>query len=82
VSDELPEDVAPLQQRRDYRKPTRFRATSRALDDSERALIKRIKDKAEELALLYEEVTNSRYRSLAMTDLENSVMWIVKEITG
>jgi hypothetical protein len=80
MSDELTPASAPPQ-RRDYSKPTRFHTVYRELDDSERGLIKRIKDKAEELAQLYEQATSSRYRSLALTELESSVMWVVKEIT-
>lgn len=70
-------------QRRDYTKPTRFRSVYRELTASERELIDAIKTKADELAALYEQYpTGGRNRALAMTELEASVMWMVKEITA
>jgi hypothetical protein len=62
--------------------PSRFRPTYRALTDDEKATHDAIKDKAEELAKLFETVKTGRYRSLAFTDLESSVMWIIKELTS
>jgi len=41
-----------------------------------------IKAKAAELEALYDKTTRGRYQALAMTDLESSVMWAVKEITS
>jgi hypothetical protein len=61
---------------------SRFRPRYRALTDSEKALHDAIKEKASELEALFETVKPGRYRSLAFTDLEASVMWIVKEITA
>lgn len=63
-------------------KLSRFRPKYRALTDEEKALHDAIKDKAAELEALFEQVGPGRYASLAMTDLEKSVMWIVKELTG
>lgn len=63
-------------------KTNRFRPRYRELADDEKVQLDAIKAKAEELALLYDGVKNGRYRSLAHTSLEESVMWIVKEITA
>ncbi len=41
-----------------------------------------IKEKAAELAALYEKLPDGRYKALALTDLESSVMWIIKELTA
>lgn len=59
-----------------------FRKEYRPLSDDEKAQMAAIKDKAAELFDLYEQVNAGRYSSLAKTHLEDSVMWIVKEITG
>lgn len=61
---------------------SRFRPNYRALNEDEKALHDAIKGKAAELEALFEQVKNGRYKSLAMTDLEKSVMWIVKELTA
>jgi hypothetical protein len=61
---------------------SRFRPTYRALSDEEKALHDAIKAKAVELETLYGQVKAGRYNSLALTSLEQSVMWIVKELTG
>lgn len=61
---------------------SRFRPTYRALSDDEKALHDEIKTKAAELEELYDRVKAGRYRALAYTTLEESVMWIVKELTG
>ena len=60
----------------------RFRPEYRALTNSEKKLIESIKDVATELEALYEQANAGRYNALAMTSLEQSVMWIVKEITS
>ena len=41
-----------------------------------------IKAKAVEMEDLFNQVKDGRYKSLAITDLEKSVMWIVKELTA
>lgn len=61
---------------------SRFRPKYRALTDEEKALHDALKNKAAELEQLYMKVKPGRYSSLAMTSLEQSVMWIVKELTS
>ncbi len=61
---------------------SRFRPTYRALTGDEKALHDAIKDKAVELEALFANVKSGRYSALAMTSLENSIMWIVKELTS
>lgn len=61
---------------------SRFRPQYRALTDEEKALHDEIKGKAAELEAVFEKVKNGRYKSLAMTELETSIMWIVKELTS
>lgn len=61
---------------------SRFRPKYRALTDDEKALHDEIKSKAAELEAVFEKVKAGRYKSLAMTELETSVMWIVKELTS
>lgn len=61
---------------------SRFRPTYRALTEDEKALHDELKSKATELEALFERVKNGRYKALAMTSLEQSVMWIVKELTA
>jgi hypothetical protein len=61
---------------------SRFRPRYRALTDAEKALHDAIKNKAAELETLYAQVSGGRYNSLAVTALEQSVMWIVKELTA
>ena len=62
--------------------PSRFRPRYRALTDDEKALHDELKGKADELAALFDRVKDGRYKSLAFTSLEQSVMWIVKELTS
>ena len=61
---------------------SRFRPRYRALTDPEKALHDQLKYKAEELATLIETIKPGRYRSLALTALEESIMWAVKELTS
>lgn len=63
-------------------KPSRFRPTYRALTDDEKALHDALKAKAVELEDLFNKVKPGRYNALAMTSLEQSLMWIVKELTS
>lgn len=63
-------------------KPSRFRPTYRALSDDELALHNEIKAKATELEALFERVKPGRYNALAMTALEQAVMWNIKELTS
>ena len=59
-----------------------FRPTYRALTDAEKLLHDELKDKAAELEALFQQVKPGRYNSLAVTSLEQSIMWIVKELTS
>lgn len=61
---------------------SRFRPRYRALTDDEKALHDAIKDKAAELEALFGKVKPGRYNALAITSLEQSVMWVVKELTS
>lgn len=61
---------------------SRFRPRYRALSDEEKALHDELKNKAAELEELFNKVKPGRYNSLAITALEQSVMWIVKELTS
>jgi hypothetical protein len=61
---------------------SRFRPRYRTLTDDEKALHDEIKNKAAEMEELFGKVKAGRYNSLAMTSLEQSVMWIVKELTS
>lgn len=61
---------------------SRFRPKYRALDDDEKNLHDRLKDRFSEVEKLIEEIKPGRYRALALTALEESCMWAVKELTG
>lgn len=61
---------------------SRFGPKYRALTDDEKALHDDLKNKAAELEALFGKVKPGRYNSLAMTSLEQSIMWIVKELTS
>lgn len=61
---------------------SRFRPRYRALTDAEKALHDEIKTKAAELEALFSRVKSGRYNSLGITALEQSVMWVVKELTS
>ena len=61
---------------------SRFRPRYRALTDAEKGLHDAIKDKATELESLFGKVKPGRYNSLAITALEQAVMWVVKELTS
>lgn len=63
-------------------KVSRFRPRYRALTDEEKSLHDAIKSKAEELEQLFAKVKPGRYNSLAITSLEQAVMWVVKELTA
>lgn len=61
---------------------SRFRPRYRALTDDEKALHDALKAKADELDALFAKVKPGRYNALAVTALEQSIMWIVKELTS
>lgn len=64
---------------------SRFRPAYRALTPDEKVLHDALKAKAAELEDLYNRIrltqNKGRYHALAMTSLEESVMWAVKELT-
>ena len=59
-----------------------FRPTYRALTPDEKALHDDLKAKAVELEALFAKVKHGRYNALAVTSLEQAIMWIVKELTS
>lgn len=61
---------------------SRFRPRYRASTDDEKVLHDALKDKAAELETLFAKVKPGRYNALAITSLEQSLMWIVKELTA
>ena len=61
---------------------SRFRPTYRALTADEKTLHDDLKAKAVELETLFAKVKPGRYNALAITSLEQSLMWIVKELTS
>lgn len=61
---------------------SRFRPTYRALTAEEKTLHDDLKTKAAELETLFGQVKAGRYNALAITALEQSIMWIVKELTS
>ena len=63
--------------------PNRFRTVYRKLSSEEQVQLAGLKVKAEELAQLIERSrpVPTRYTSLALTNLEQAVMWAVKEVT-
>lgn len=77
------ENAVDARQSNDVAMPvSRFRPRYRALTDDEKALHDALKDKAAELEALFSKVKPGRYNSLAITSLEQSIMWIVKELTS
>lgn len=69
---------------------SRFRPVYRQLDDATKARVAAIKEKAWELATLIEGdpdedsisvAADVRCKALAMTNLEQAVMWAVKAVT-
>jgi hypothetical protein len=63
-------------------KPSRFRPRYRQLTPDEVVLHDAIKTKAVELEALIESVGSGRYTSLALTALEEAVIWSVKQLTS
>lgn len=61
---------------------SRFRPRYRALTEEEKELHDILKEKAAELEAEIENIKPGRYRSLAITALEESIMWAVKELTS
>lgn len=61
---------------------SRFRPTYRPLTVEEKDLHDGLKAKAVEMEELFAMVKNGRYKSLALTALEESIMWVIKELTS
>jgi len=61
---------------------SRFRPRYRALSYDETALHDSLKSAYAEVERLIESLPARRYRALAITALEESCMWAVKELTG
>lgn len=61
---------------------SRFRPTYRALTDDEKKLHDELKAQAVVLESMFKQVKPGRYNALAITSLEQSIMWIVKELTS
>ena len=61
---------------------TRFRKQYRPLSPEEKALMEMIKDGATALEALIEMTPPSRERSLALTKLEESIMWSTQGLTA
>jgi len=59
---------------------TAFRPVDRELSEGEQEVREAIYKQAEALEATYRLVQSGRYRSLALTILEESVMWILKEL--
>lgn len=63
-------------------KLSRFRPKYRALTDEEKQFHDALKTKASELEDMFNQLKPGRYSSLAMTSLEQALMWAVKELTS
>lgn len=61
---------------------SRFRKEYRELSDEEKEIINDIKTGAEMLEEVINKIPASREKSIAITKLEETVMWAVKGITG
>ena len=61
---------------------SRFRPRYRAFTDEEKKLHDELKAQADVLDRMFQQVKPGRYNSLAVTSLEQSIMWIVKELTS
>lgn len=59
-----------------------FRKSYRELSEEEKNLLNAIKSAADDLLTHVEKAPDGRSKSLAITKLEESVMWAVKGITG
>lgn len=62
--------------------PSRFRPRYRALTEDEKELHDTIKELAEFLEGAYGDITPCRETSIALTKLEESVMWAIKGLTA
>jgi hypothetical protein len=76
------EGVPDERQSDEHIETSRFRPKYRALTLEEKELHDQIKAKAVEMEVLFNHVKDGRYKALAVTQLELSVMWIIKELTA
>lgn len=68
--------------RTDDTKPiSRFRPNFRSLTEKERELHDAVKDAAADMEKLFLRTPETRERSIAMTKLEEAVMWCIKGLT-
>ena len=61
---------------------SRFRKEYRDLTPAEEELIKMIKSRAEDLEEFIEQMPAGREKALALTNLEQSIMWATQGITS
>ena len=61
---------------------SRFRPRYRALSDNEKAAHDELKDGYALVEAMIDKLPAGRYRALALTALEESCMWAVKELTA
>jgi len=61
---------------------SRFRPRYRALSDDEKAQHDNLKDAYARIEQMIDQLPPGRYRALALTTLEESCMWAVKELTA
>lgn len=61
---------------------SRFQSIQRELSVEETTLVDELKAKATELESLIAKIRVGRYRALAITALEECVMWAVKEVSS
>lgn len=77
------DQVPPRSTREEGSVVSRFRPTYRALSQEEKDLHDAIKSKAHDLEILFLRIKGAgRYNALAMTALEESIMWAIKALTS
>lgn len=70
-------------QSEDVKEPlSRFRPRYRALTDEEKDFHDKLKASFVDVEKLVDQIKPGRYRALALTALEESCMWAVKELTA
>jgi hypothetical protein len=66
----------------DARTANVMRSDYRVLSEEEKLQVKELKDRGEEFVRLCKSIGRSRELSLAITKMEEAVMWSVKWVTG
>lgn len=61
---------------------SRFRPRYRALSEVEKSIHDDVKEAFASVEMQIERIKSGRYRSLAMTALEEACMWAIKELTS